>query len=120
MPPIEFQTLDGHQALDVLDELADLYVRVYAEPPYDSAPKFSRERFTERTREQALASGFVLVTARRRDALAGFAFGFSMMPGAWWANASMPPAEVLKASKFALVEFIVEKDMRGRASAGLC
>ncbi|WP_067471568.1 GNAT family N-acetyltransferase [Actinomadura hibisca] len=114
MPNIDFQNLDGHQALDVLDDLADLYVQVYAEPPYNSAPKFSRDRFVERTREQAMASGFALVTGRCDGELLGFTFGFSMMPGAWWANASPPSAEVLEASKFALVEFVVAKAWRGQ------
>ncbi|MFC9976175.1 GNAT family N-acetyltransferase [Spirillospora sp. NPDC127200] len=116
MPDIDFQALDGHRTLDVLDDLADLYVRVHTEPPYNSAPKFSRDRFVDRTREQAMASGFALITGRCDGELVGFAFGFSMMPGAWWANASPPPAKVLRASKFALVEFVVAKAWRGQGA----
>ncbi|RFS81230.1 GNAT family N-acetyltransferase [Actinomadura spongiicola] len=105
---------DRQAALDGLDKLTPLYQQVYAEPPYNSAPKFSLPRFRERTREQTLASGFRLVTARRDRALVGFAFGFSMMPGAWWANASTPPREVLDTDKYAVVELVVSKTERGR------
>lgn len=105
---------DRRAALDLLDELADLYQQVYAEPPYNSAAKFSRPRFLDRTRDQALASGFRLVTAHRGRALAGFAFGFSMMPGAWWANASAPPREVREGDKYAVIELVVSKPERGQ------
>lgn len=104
---------DHRAALDALDELADLYEQVYAEPPYNSAEKFSRARFLARTRDQVLASGFRLVTARRGGGLVGFAFGFSMKPGTWWANASAPPREVLDADKFAVIELVVSKSERG-------
>ncbi|WP_131738640.1 GNAT family N-acetyltransferase [Actinomadura roseirufa] len=105
--------VDDHRAaLDALDELADLYEQVYAEPPYRSAEKFSRPRFLARTRDQALASGFRLVTARRNAVLVGFAFGFSMMPGAWWANASPPSRTHLDADKYAVIELVVSKPER--------
>lgn len=105
---------DRSDALDILDELADLYEQVYAEPPYNAGPKFTRARFLDRTRDQVLSSGFRLLTARRSDALVGFAFGFSMTPGAWWANASPPCHEVLDAEKYAVVELVVSKPERGR------
>ncbi|WUI00185.1 GNAT family N-acetyltransferase [Spirillospora sp. NBC_00431] len=104
---------DRWTTLDGLDELAELYEQVYSEPPYNSSAKYSRTRFLSRTRDQALASGFQLVTAHRKGALAGFAFGFSMMPGAWWANASAPPPEVLEADKYAVIELVVTKAERG-------
>ncbi|MFC5748687.1 GNAT family N-acetyltransferase [Actinomadura rugatobispora] len=113
---VELRSQDGHEALGMLDELADLYVQVYAEPPYNSAPKFSRARFLERTREQATSTGFTLVTARRSGRLVGFSFGFSMLAGSWWAAASMPSAQVLDASKYAVIELIVDRDHRGRGT----
>ncbi|RSN46670.1 GNAT family N-acetyltransferase, partial [Actinomadura sp. WAC 06369] len=114
MPGVELRVDDGRRALAMLDGLADLYERVYAEPPYDSAPKFSRARFVERTRGQAAASGFTLVTALRDERLLGFAFGFSMAAGGWWAAASLPSWDVVDASKFAVVELIVDRAERGR------
>ncbi|XVQ10304.1 N-acetyltransferase family protein [Spirillospora sp. CA-255316] len=116
MADVELRFQDGHRALDILEELADLYERVYAEPPYNSAPKFSRSRFLARTREQAMSTGFTLVTARRSGRLVGFAFGFSMLAGSWWAAASMPPAEVLDASKYAVIELVVDREYRGRGT----
>lgn len=110
---IDLRAEDGRAALDHLDEVADLYLQVYAEPPYNSAPKYGRARFLDRTRQQTLASGFTLITARRRDVLVGFAFGFSMLTGTWWANASSPPPVVLEASKFAVIELVVDRAERG-------
>lgn len=101
-------------ALDMLEEIADLYEAVHAEPPYGSAPKFGRDRFVRRTREQALSSGWTLITARRGGVLVGFAFGFAMLPGAWWRNASAPPDEVRAADKFAVIELAVAEPERGR------
>ncbi|MQY04141.1 GNAT family N-acetyltransferase [Actinomadura macrotermitis] len=118
MSEIELAALDRRQALDALDEVADLYEQVYAEPPYNAAPKFSRDRFTRRTHDQATASGFAMVTARRGGTLVGFAFGFSMMPGAWWANAASPAGEVLKADKFAVVELVVDRWHRRHGIGG--
>ncbi|MBO2465378.1 GNAT family N-acetyltransferase [Actinomadura violacea] len=108
------RVVDRQAALESLDEIADLYAQVYAEPPYNAADKYSRNRFLQRTRDQAVASGFKLTTVRRGDALVGFTFGFTMPPGAWWKNASKPAAEVLEADKFAVVELVVAKTERGQ------
>ena len=67
-----------------LDAIADLYDRVYAEPPYRGEPLFSRARFLERTQRQRTNGGFTLITADADDALAGFAFGFTFAAGRWW------------------------------------
>lgn len=115
MPDDVAMSVHGRRdTLAVLDEVADLYEPVYAEPPYNAAAKYSRARFLDRTRDQVLASGFRLVAARRGGGLVGFAFGFSMMPGAWWANASQPPREVLDADKYAVVELVVARPERDR------
>ncbi|MFD0850877.1 GNAT family N-acetyltransferase [Actinomadura adrarensis] len=114
----EVQSYDGEQALALLDELAVLYERVYAEPPYNSAPKFSRARFLVRTREQVRSPGFSLVTARQDGLLVGFAFGFAIRPGGWWAVAGAPPLEVLEATKFAVVELVVDAVQRGQGLGG--
>jgi ribosomal protein S18 acetylase RimI-like enzyme len=108
----EFGRHDGHAAVDLVDELADLYQRVYAEPPYDSAPRFSPGRFISRTREQAMSYDFVLVTARRGGALVGYTFGFTMEPGAWWAAASRPSDDVMGSRKFAVIELMVHRAHR--------
>jgi hypothetical protein len=113
MSGVTLTRLDGAEAVEFLDECADLYVRVYAEPPYNSAPKFSRDRFLSRTRRQTVSSGFTMLTARKGDLLIGFAFGFSMSAGSWWANTSLPASEVLDAAKFAVIELVVDRQQRG-------
>jgi GNAT superfamily N-acetyltransferase len=116
--PVEMEVLGGRQALEMLDELAGVYGPVYAEPPYDSAPKFSRDRFLDRTRGQATSPGFRLVTARDGGRLVGFAFGFTMSAGSWWANASTPLGEVLRERKFAVIELILDREHRGCGAGG--
>jgi GNAT superfamily N-acetyltransferase len=111
---IEVGRQDGHAAAGMLEELAGLYERVYAEPPYSSAPKFSRSRFVERTHEQAMTPDFVLVTARGAGVLVGYTFGFTMPPGAWWVAASRPSEEVMASPKFAVLELMVDRPYRGR------
>ncbi|TYK50722.1 GNAT family N-acetyltransferase [Actinomadura decatromicini] len=111
---VTLTALDQTAALDALDELATLYEEIYAEPPYNSAPKFSGDRFLARTREQILTSGFASVVARRGERLRGFTFGFTMAPGAWWATASAPPGDVLASDKFAVVELVVAVAERGQ------
>lgn len=110
----DLRRVDGGEVLGALGELADMYERVYAEPPYNAAPKFSRARFLERTRDQVRSSGFTLVTARRDGRLLGFAFGFAMRSGGWWAHASLPDRDVLDAPKFAVIELIVDRTERGQ------
>lgn len=111
MPDIRHQ--DRQYVLQHLEELADLYEAVYAEPPYNAAPKFSRGRFLERTRDQVLGTGFALVAAHDNDALIGFAFGFTLPAGGWWGNATFPPETLKAASKFAVVELVVARPSRG-------
>ncbi|TNY34528.1 GNAT family N-acetyltransferase [Thermomonospora catenispora] len=86
--------------------------------PYHAAPTFSRGRFPVRTRRQTASPGFTLLAARREGALVGFAFGLPMAPGSWWANASPPPAEVLNAAKFAVIELVVARRWRRRGLGG--
>ncbi|GLZ08738.1 hypothetical protein Acsp03_62040 [Actinomadura sp. NBRC 104412] len=116
--PVELEVPHGGEAPQMLDELAGVYVPVYAEPPYNSAPKFSRRRFEDRTRSQMRAPGFRLVTARDGGRLVGFAFGFTMPAGSWWGNASAPPGEVLQERKFAVIELILDREHRGRGTGG--
>jgi GNAT superfamily N-acetyltransferase len=103
---------DGHTTLGLLNEMAVLYERVYSEPPYNSAPKFSPARFVSRTREQAMMPEFALVTARRDGVLAGYTFGFPMPPGGWWVAASRPGDGILYSPKYAVIELMVDKTHR--------
>ncbi|MFC9971481.1 GNAT family N-acetyltransferase [Spirillospora sp. NPDC127200] len=111
---------DGQQARDMLGQLADLYVPAYAEPPYKPHPMFSREAFLERTTRQTHRDGFTLITAHAAaQQLAGFAFGFTLAPGRWWrdVSGSTPPADIVNASKFAVVELVIAPPHRDQGLA---
>jgi GNAT superfamily N-acetyltransferase len=107
---------DGTAALGILDELADVYDEVYAEPPYNSGPLFSRSRFLDRTLTQAARQGFKLTVARLGDGeLAGFSFGLPFGGGTWWAgNVTPPPQQIRAGTKFAVIELILRIPWRGR------
>ncbi|MBO2448368.1 GNAT family N-acetyltransferase [Actinomadura barringtoniae] len=112
--------LNGSDALLLLDEVAEIYVPAYAEPPYEPHPMFSREAFVERTTRQANRDGFVLVAARSHAGeLAGFSFGLPFGAGRWWrdVSGSTPPEEVVSASKFSVIELVVAAEHRGRGLA---
>jgi GNAT superfamily N-acetyltransferase len=114
VPDVSYARLDDLDAANELEELADLYVQVYSEAPYRGGPKYSRHAFLSRTKEQLARPGFTLITARDAGALVGFSFGFQMSPLGWWANAAEAPAEILRASKFAVIELVVADSRRGR------
>jgi GNAT superfamily N-acetyltransferase len=107
---------DGAGLDAMLGEVAELYELVYAEPPYNGGPLFSRGRFLERTNVQKAAPGFALVTARAAGMLVGFSFGFTFAAGRWWGGTTRPePAvEVLTPPKFAVIELVVAKPWRGQ------
>jgi GNAT superfamily N-acetyltransferase len=113
MNDISYRTLSDVETVAQLDEIAELYVDVYAEPPYNGGEKYSREAFLERTRQQIISPGFTLVTATAQRDLLGFTFGFQMGPNAWWKNSYAPPLDVLRAPKFAVIELVVDAHHRG-------
>lgn len=106
----------GSVVSGLLDELTKLYAEVYAEPPYNSGPLFGLDSFTARTTRQASRPGFAISWARSSEGeLIGFSFGLPFESGKWWAgNASPPPAEILEAPKFAVIELVVAGSWRGR------
>lgn len=111
---------NGEQAVAILDEVADIYVPAYAEPPYEPHPMFSREEFTARTTRQAAREGFTIITVRTSDAaLAGFSFGLPFAAGRWWRDisGSTPPPEIVNATKFSVIELVVAPPHRGRGLA---
>jgi GNAT superfamily N-acetyltransferase len=93
----------------------DAYEEIYSEPPYNASPLFTRSRFVERTRSQVNRPGFELVEAVDGTTLAGFAFGFIMEAGRWWAGETTePPKGVRDAAKLAVIELILRKPYRGQ------
>ncbi|WP_327049173.1 GNAT family N-acetyltransferase [Microbispora sp. NBC_01189] len=114
---LEYARSAGDDAAKALtEEYATVYTEVYAEPPYNSGPLFSAERFLDRTRRQVASDGFELVSAIDRDSgkLAGFCFGLHFPAGRWWAGETTePPAEVVAAPKVAVIELILRRPYRG-------
>lgn len=117
MPLVEFVRTSGDDASKALSEAyADAYVEIYAEPPYNAGPLYSRDRFLERTRRQVARDGFELLSAidSETGGLAGFCFGLTFPAGTWWAGeVSEPPAHVRDADKVSVIELILRAPYRG-------
>src|SRR5215472_8088851 len=87
---VTFGVLDGGPALTHLDELRDLYLDVYREPPYEWGEEHA-ELFAERFKVQARQEGFALVEARHATKLVGMTFGVTLQPTTpWWQNLVEP------------------------------
>ncbi|GLX06656.1 GNAT family N-acetyltransferase [Microbispora sp. NBRC 16548] len=99
---------------DHAEVYAAVYALAYAEPPYHQSPLFSPARFMDRTRVQAGAYGFELVTAVASTGdVAGFSFGLTFPAGRWWAGkVSPPPAQVLHSTKMAVIELVLLPEYR--------
>lgn len=94
--------------------MAAVYRLVFAEPPYNEDEQQVQE-FIEIYAKQAVQSGFQLVTANEDDRLVGFAYGCAQPPGWWWRNCdTKPPEEIEQAAKFAVFEWAVLGECRGR------
>jgi ribosomal protein S18 acetylase RimI-like enzyme len=98
----------------IVPELAVLYERVFAEPPYREGPEDVQHFVTYYTRDTA-KPGFALVTARDDETLVGFAFGTARVPGEWWPGCdNPPPPDIVNVPSFAIYEWAVDKRYRGR------
>ncbi|OPG10593.1 GNAT family N-acetyltransferase [Microbispora sp. GKU 823] len=117
---VDFHRLTGEAAAAALDdELAEVYMAIRAEPPYNSGPLYQRDRFLDRTRKQAGSPGFTLVVAEDGGAPVGFAFGLPFPAGRWWGGETTPgPAEVVAADKYAVIELNLVKEYRGQGIGG--
>jgi ribosomal protein S18 acetylase RimI-like enzyme len=115
---VTLQALSGEQALAHLDELRDLYLNVYADPPYEWGSEHA-DLFVERIKGQAAADGFALVEARHGTELVGIAFGVTLQPTTpWWHNLLEPLPETMTTERpgrtFAVVELLVRQAWRRR------
>jgi GNAT superfamily N-acetyltransferase len=113
---VSFHALDGEQALAHLDELRDLYLDVYAEPPYEWGTEHA-SLFVDRFKVQARQDGFALVEARHGTELAGIAFGVTLKPSTpWWHNLLEPVPLAITEERpgrtFAVVELLTRKPWR--------
>lgn len=115
---ITIHPLSGEQVLADLNELRELYLDVYADPPYEWGTEHA-DLFIERFKGQAAADGFSLVEARHGSELVGVAFGVTLQPTTpWWQNLleSLPEAITTErpGRTFAVVELLVRVPWRRR------
>jgi GNAT superfamily N-acetyltransferase len=98
-----------------IEQLAQVYAEVYAEPPYDAGDLWDVQTFLKRTHRQTERDGFSFVGSEAEGHLAGFSFGLTFGEGVWWSgDATEPPADLRAASKFAVIELVVRRQFRGR------
>jgi ribosomal protein S18 acetylase RimI-like enzyme len=118
----EIRVLDPFEAGEQLDEITDLYLTVYSEPPYsetaDDAADFRDRQFPNR----AQRDGFRMVTARAGEELVGFVFGHTLPADTgWWSGLLEPaPPEFTKETgdrSYAVIELVVRPDWRRRGVA---
>jgi hypothetical protein len=117
-PPevIDFRVVGSDEALRHVDELADLYYEVYAEPPYEWG-KEHVELFSKRFAGQCRDAGFGLIEARNNDQLIAFGFGVTLAPTTpWWQNLITSVSDDVTREHdgrtFALVELLVRRPWR--------
>lgn len=112
---VQYVADDPDAAGDHLDALAELYAAAFAESPYNEGPEHV-ERFRERFPDESKRPGFALVRAVDNEGrLVGLAYGWTMPAGRWWTRASVEPlAYLLDVDKFAIMEWAVHPNRRGR------
>jgi GNAT superfamily N-acetyltransferase len=102
-----------------VDELTELYRRVFGAPGYDEPPELTERFRTDQLPTHARREGFRFALARRDDRPVGFAYGYTGQRGQWWSDwvASKAPAEVVErwiGGHFEVVELAVDPAEQGR------
>jgi hypothetical protein len=107
-----FRLLSPHEAAALAEPMRDLYAEIYAEPPYCEGPEYVA-RFAEHYVEELDLPGFSLASATDGDLLVGACYGWTMAAGRWFRSPTVePPAEILNAEKFAIMEWMVRRPYR--------
>lgn len=109
----EYRHLSAAETLEALPALQDVYMAVFALPPYDEGPEM-RDKFAGWVRDESKEPGFDLVTATESGRVVGFAYGYGRPAGQWWHWAQQPiPDEIGGEGTFAVMEWAVVPDARG-------
>jgi GNAT superfamily N-acetyltransferase len=110
----EYVHLDPATATAHVGELRDVYAAVFSLPPYNEGPEMA-DKFVGWIQEESKHTGFDLIAAYDAGRLVGFAYGYAMPPGEWWHGVDRPAPEHIKAAeKFAVMEWAVLPDRRGK------
>jgi GNAT superfamily N-acetyltransferase len=113
MSELVVRHLDPAEVARRAAELVDLYRAVYAEPPYHEGDEYVAA-YARRLSDESATPGFTLVAANLGPDLVGYAYGVPFAAGEWWPDADHEPTEVVGQPAFAVMEFAVRKDRRGR------
>ena len=109
---LSLDLLNGTRARLLADQMRELYLEVYTEPPYNEGPEHV-QRFTEHFAEEMDREGFALAVALDDSALVGAAYGWTMAAGMWWqSSVSEPPEELRAVPKFAVMEWMLRNSHR--------
>jgi GNAT superfamily N-acetyltransferase len=83
----EFHRYDGPSAKGIVDELIEVYAKVYDVPPYIGDPFFSVQSFRDRLEAAFDSEGFETVTARWDGRIIGYVHGATLPADKpWWAS----------------------------------
>ncbi|MGW1198840.1 N-acetyltransferase family protein [Streptomyces sp. NPDC002536] len=121
MADLDLNRLNGEEADERREALADVYEEAYAEK-LDGAFR-SRPAFLDRLAAYVQRPGFELVTAREGNELVGYVFGFGIAPsGTWWGGfRGEVPSHVSvltgQGKVFAISELMVRPPWRRRGIA---
>lgn len=115
-PDIVITEHTGQDARDKLPIVRDLYVTIYAEPPYCEGADDVRT-FSNDWPRRVSAPAFRLVLATHKLKPVGFAFGHQLTPTTpWWDGSTQPLSPDIttewKGRTFAIIELAVLKEHR--------
>lgn len=83
----EYQRHDAVSAKAIIDELTEVYARVYDTPPYTGDPFFSVASFHGRLEAAFDTGGFETVTARQEGRIVGYVHGATLPTDKpWWTS----------------------------------
>lgn len=111
-----YRHLTAREARAHVPALQSVYAAVFSQPPYNEGPEMVG-RFAGWVRDESTRPGFDMVIAEDGGQLIGFAYGWLMPAGDWWRRTDRhPPDGVRGADKFAVMEWAVLPDHRGRGT----
>lgn len=101
-----------------IEPIFQLYYQTFSKPPYQWSEN-EETAFRERLSRLATDASFGIATARDRDELVGFAYGYTLRPDTtWWQGFVTPVAEELtmewEGRTFALIDFAVAEGWQGQ------
>jgi ribosomal protein S18 acetylase RimI-like enzyme len=111
---IKHRHLTAADANSHVEQFKAIYAAVFSQPPYNEGPDM-HDRFVEWVRHDSTEPGFDFVAATEYGVPVGFAYGYAQPAGKWWRGADRPaPAEVTVGPTFAVMEWAVLPDRRGK------